>query len=106
MALKEFRSICLPYCLQKQDDGSYITLNREYKPLGFNSEDWVDYSKYPIATKYKGLTKQKISKISFNGNKDEKIIFLYNDACIPTKKTKAMKSYLERLAILAKLKRA
>jgi hypothetical protein len=44
----EFRRICLPYVLQEQKDGSYIALNRNYKPIGFRIEKWVDYAAYPM----------------------------------------------------------
>lgn len=106
MPLNDFRSICLPYCLQKQKDGKYIALNREYEPLGFNAKDRVDYGAYPIATKYMGLTAAKIAKISYKGDSDPDAIYLYNDGCVPTAGAEHMKKYLERLAILSKLKRA
>ena len=56
MPLGDFRSVYFPYCIKKQDDGSYIVLNREYKPLGFNSREHFNYEDYPISSKIKGLT--------------------------------------------------
>jgi hypothetical protein len=41
MPLGDFRSIYLPYCLDKQADGSWLVLNREYKPVGFNTKSHV-----------------------------------------------------------------
>jgi hypothetical protein len=103
MSLKDFRSVHLPYCLTRQSDGRYVVLNREYKPLGFQTEEFVKYEDYPIAVKIKGLTPLKASKLSCKGSSDIDNIFLYNDGCIPTRSPAFMKTYLDRLAILAKL---
>lgn len=104
MPLNDFRSVHLPYCLMRQDDGSYVVLNREYKPIGFKTENWVDYEKYPIAVKIKGLTARTAAKISYKGSTDLDAIYLYNDGCIPTRSAKNMREYLNRLDILAKLR--
>lgn len=37
----------LPYCIQKTHDGKWLVLNRNYKPLGVVSKDWVDYDNHP-----------------------------------------------------------
>lgn len=103
MPLKDFRSVHLPYLLQRQPDGRYVVLNREYKPLGFQTKEHYNYDDYPIAVKIKGLTTLRISKISFDGSTDAESIYLYNDGCIPTDSAAAMNAYLARLAILAKL---
>jgi hypothetical protein len=103
MPLKDFRSVHLPYCLTRQKDGRYVVLNREYKPLGFQTKDFVKYEEYPVAVKIKGLTPVRAAKISYKGSLDLDNIFLYNDGCIPTRSTAFMKAYLDRLAILAKL---
>ena len=42
MENSEFRLVYLPYCLQLQDDGSYLVLNRRYKPVGITRTDWID----------------------------------------------------------------
>lgn len=43
------RRLCILYCLQKIEDGIWIPLSREYKPLGLNTRrDWVDYKSYPF----------------------------------------------------------
>jgi len=104
MGLGDFRSVYLPYCIQKQADGSFIVLNREYKPLGFNSIEHFDYKDYPISSKIKGLTAKTIKKLSWNGRMQDNSIFLYNDSSIPTRSKKNMKKYLEKLEILAKYK--
>lgn len=104
MPLRDFRSVHLPYCLKRQDDGKYIVLNREYNPLGFVVKQDYHCDDYPIAVKIKGLTALKASKISHNGSDDLDEIFLYNDACLPDASDENMQAYFERLAILAKLK--
>jgi hypothetical protein len=104
MALGDFRSVYLPYCLKKQKDGSFIVLNREYKPLGFNSRENFIYEDYPISSKIKGITAKTIENIAYDGKIKDGFIFLYNDGCIPTKSKLNMTKYLERLEILAKYK--
>jgi len=104
MPLHDFRSVHLPYCLTKQADGKYVVLNREYKPIGFKTKDWIDYEKYPVAVKIKGLTAKVAAKISYKGSVDLENIYLYNDGCIPTKSAKNMQAYLNRLEVLAKLR--
>jgi hypothetical protein len=99
----EFRKLFFPYCLIKQEDGSYLVLNRNYKPVGFNTSIWVNYEDYPIKIKFKRLTSLTASKISYNNNPDIDKIFLYNDGCVPTASAKNMNAYLNRLKILASL---
>lgn len=87
------------------EDGSYVVLNREYKPLGFNSQQHFNYEEYPISAKIKGLTSKSIKKLAWNeAITDEGYIFLYNDKLIPTRSKLNMKMYLEKLEILASYK--
>lgn len=44
----DFSAVFLPYCLQKQSDGQYVVLNRQYKKLGFKTLEHIDYEEYPI----------------------------------------------------------
>lgn len=104
MALNDFRAIYLPYCLKKQEDGKYVVLNREYKPLGFNSYEQFDYSNYPIASNLKGITEKKAIELSWNDSPDKENIFLYNDGTNPIKSKSNMTEYLKKLESLAKLK--
>lgn len=98
------RAIFLPYCIQRQPDGRYVVLNRNYKPLGFRTADFLEYEQYPIAVKFKGLTPKKAASLSARGSENLEAITLYNDSCIPTASAANMKAYLSRLEILAKLK--
>ncbi len=104
MPLGDFRSVFLPYCLQRQPDGRYAVLNREYKPLGFWTGAWIVYEKHPTLVKLPGLNAKLAKKVSWNGSADTKTIYLYNDGCIPTESASAMEAYLKRLASLMKLK--
>ena len=104
MALYDFRSIYLPYCLKRLKDGKYIVLNREYKPLGFNTLTHVEYEDYPISAKIKGITKKMTAEISIDKSSNLDQIYLYNDATNPSSNSKNMKEYLKKLEKLAKLK--
>jgi hypothetical protein len=103
MALGDFRAVFLPYCLQKQEDGRYAVLNREYKPVGFFTRDWVKYEEHPVLVKLKGLTKAKAAKLSDKAETDLDSIFLYNDATNPVRSKANMRAYLAKLEILAGL---
>lgn len=100
----DFRAIYFPYCLQKQKDGSWVILNREYKPVGFNTSEFITYEEFPVAVKLEGLTPKKANKLAYSGEMEGDRIYLYNDGCVPTRSKKNMDAYLEKLAILAKLR--
>ena len=53
MALQDFRAIYFPYCLRRQESGTYLVLNREYMPLSFNKKDQFIPDDYPIATRFR-----------------------------------------------------
>lgn len=104
MSLHDFRSIYFPYCLKKQDDGSWVVLNREYKPVGFNTNDFIEYKNYPVATKFKGLGPATLNKLAYSGNAEgHDDVFLYNDGCVPTDSAENMEAYMKKLQLLAKL---
>ena len=60
---KNIRCIHFPYCILKQENGNYAILNRLYKPLGFISHNWVEYSDYPIEFKFARLTSRTAEKL-------------------------------------------
>ena len=43
MSFDNVIAVYMPYCLQRQEDERYAILNREYKPLGFITKDWIKY---------------------------------------------------------------
>ncbi|MCF4981339.1 hypothetical protein GIW56_18330 [Pseudomonas gessardii] len=104
MLKEELRHTHFPYCIAKQEDGTYVVTNRNYKPIGFLTGDWVDYSDSPIGVKIKGLTAKVAAKLDHQGREDLDNIYLYGDGCTPTSDKKSMDAYLSRLAILMKLK--
>lgn len=104
MPLGDVRSVHLPYCIQRQDDGTYVILNREYKPLGFKTNEYIKYSDYPVRVRLRGLRAATAAKLSCKGSTDLKCIYLYDDGSNPARGPKHMAAYLQRLAHLAKLK--
>lgn len=102
--MNELRRFLLPYCLIRQPDGRYVCVNRDYKPLGFNTRDWVTYGNLPIAFTLPTLTAANAARISYKGSDDLDRIYLYNDGSVPTETPANMAAYLERLAILMRLK--
>lgn len=103
MGTLEFRWIFMPYCIQRLKDGRYIVLNRDYKPLGIQTREWVDYETQPSAAKIE-ISKETAQRLSWEGKDNLDTIFLYNDGCVPTGTPTSMQAYLARLAILSTLK--
>lgn len=105
MALLDFRAVCMPYCIKKVSPNTYIVLNREYQPIGFNTyNNKID--KLPVYMKTKSLTKNKIDKIlsiSKGACLQEDSLFLYNDETNPLRKNNRH-AYFEILDILMELK--
>lgn len=98
----DLRCLFLPYCLEKQPNGSYVALNRNYKPVGFTTREYATYADYPVSISLH-ITKTTAKKLSHNGDDNVDRIFLYNDGCVPTHTTANMSVYLERLAIFASI---
>lgn len=63
MAGKSIRAIYFPYCIQKQANGNWLVLNRNYKSIGFNSE----MLNVPAEINAARLTQSILKKLSFNG---------------------------------------
>jgi hypothetical protein len=103
MALNDFRSAYMPYCLKKQSDDSYVVLNREYKPLGFITSEWINYEDYPVCVKIKGIGSEMAKELSCHGSEDISEIFLYHDGCNPVNSEKYMAIFLKKCGLLAKL---
>lgn len=100
MLSEELRHTHFPYCLDRQEDGRYVVLNRNYKPLGFMVGEWVEYSDFPVGVRLKGLGPKTAAKLSWEGKEELGRIYLYNDGCIPTHGPGHMQAYLQRLAVL------
>lgn len=98
-----FSDLALPYCLMRQPDGRYVAVNRQYKPLGFMTKEWVDYQRFPIAFHLDPLTPTLAMKLSYRGGADLDRIYLYGSSCPPTYSEADLRGYLGRLAILLSL---
>jgi len=101
----DFFRVAFPYCLQRQPDGSYVCLNRKYKPIGFTTSttEWVKYEDYPVALRLVGLTPAVIRSLSSMGSDEEDMIHLYTDATDPSIGDREMAQYMVRLRRLAEL---
>lgn len=92
----------MPYCLERLQDGSYLFLNRRYKPLGVSSKEFLEYELQPGLFKFKrALSAKQIAALSFKGDTDGSRIYLYNDGCIPTDSDANWTAYSDRLQRLA-----
>jgi hypothetical protein len=101
-ATADFRHAFLVYCLDQLPDGSYVALNRRYKPLGFVSTEWVDYEAHPVRFKFKrALSERQVVALSCKGDASAHRIYLYNDGCVPTASDAHWRAYSERLQRLA-----
>lgn len=100
--LSSVRALCLPYCLEMQTCGRYAVVNRNYKPLGFSSGEFVHYGEYPVLLNIR-ITQRTACKLSANECCDPRRIYLYDDSCIPTANSKTWLKYQARLLHLAKL---
>ena len=97
----EFRLMFLIYCLDQQPDGSYVALNRRYKPVGMLSTEWVKYEEFAVRFKFKrALSAKQIAALSYKGDTAPERIYLYNDGCVPTDSARDWAAYSERLGRL------
>lgn len=101
-AESEFRQLFLIYCLDRLEDGSYVALNRRYKPVGFSTTDWVTYEDFPVRFKFKrALSERQIASLSHKGDTSAQRIYLYGDACKPTDSDANWEAYSARLKRLS-----
>jgi hypothetical protein len=104
MAIESTRAVYFPYCLQRQKDGSWVFLNRNYKPIGFNTDDYITYENQPVSMRLEGLGPAMVKKLSVSGCVDYERIYLYKDGSSPATSKAAMTDYLEKLGLLMSLK--
>ncbi|WP_445496771.1 hypothetical protein [Pseudomonas sp. 8(2025)] len=104
MLKEELRHTHFPYCIQRQEDGTYVFTNRNYKPIGFMTGGWVNYDDSPIGVKISELTPTLAARLDHKGRDNLDRIYLYGDSCVPTADQKYMDAYLGRLGILMKLR--
>ncbi|MEL6384212.1 MAG: hypothetical protein AAFQ89_17510 [Cyanobacteria bacterium J06626_18] len=89
-----------PYCIHRIEDGRYVILNRNYKPLGMTREDsvdWVDYAPHAIELR---LTPKRIEQLDAQGNGSESRVYLYYSIHTVTQADE-WAAYCKRLKVLA-----
>lgn len=98
----------LPYCLQQTKDGKWLVLNRNYKPLGTVSKEFVDYDSHPDRLAIHPRTIGAIRRLACNeieGTPDDPgILFFYDDGSMPTESARNWASYSTILSLLANAK--
>ena len=97
-----YRATHLIYCLELLECGRYVALNRNYKPIGFLTDDRVNYGEYPVLLDVR-VTPRAAARISWKGDSNTARIYLYNDGCIPVPGKESWSHYCERLGVLAKV---
>lgn len=105
--IKTTRALYFPYALQQLDDKSWVILDRNYKPMGFGINEFVNYEEYiKPEFRIKSITAAQASRLSCESDPHhEGLIYLYTDSCTPTSGEKRhMEEYLKRLVTLMKLK--
>jgi hypothetical protein len=100
MLKDELRQTHFPYCLDRLKDGSYVLLNRNYKPIGFMVGEWVTYEDHPVGVRIKGITPKVAAELDIRGRDNLERIYLYNDGSNPSLSPEHMRAYLDRLAKL------
>lgn len=94
-----------PYCLQKTRDGKWLVLNRNYKPLGTTSKEWVDYDNHPDRIAISARTIGALRKNSVHDIPDRPddpgLFYFYNDASMPTESAADWSRYAKILQLLA-----
>lgn len=91
----------LPYCLERLSDGSYLPLNRSYKPVGLVTAERVDYEMAPMRGRLK-LSPAQLAQIDHSGSPDAQgTAFLYDDGSFPSRSPEDWKAYVARLTVLA-----
>ena len=103
--MESFRRIFFPYCLQRRDDGLWVVLNRNYKPVGSTTRDYVSYDDIPQTECIERITKEQMAKLSHTGRcgADQRSIYLYDDSYY-WNIGETLNLYYEKLTLLANMK--
>lgn len=101
----EFGRVFLIYCLDPLDDGSWIALNRKYKPVGVSNPERVEYDKSAGGRfKFKSTIRdEQIAAIACKRDARTERIYLYDYGSLPTSSAEHWRAYSERLRLLAGL---
>jgi hypothetical protein len=94
-----------PYCIQRLTDGTWLPLNRRYKPLGLcQLSAWVDYDKFGGFTvnMTEALASEMIAdsdSIWRNDAGEITRVYFYGDGTNPDISGAHFKSYMKRLEV-------
>lgn len=97
----------LPYALEPNPDGSWVVLNRRYKPCGVTASGWVEYDDPRHSVRLPGLTRKRAAALDIDGGRDgdwPRRFWLFNDETAPWRSDAAMAAYLARLTALMRLR--
>ena len=98
--MEDFRRTMMPYGMSKNESGSWTFFNRNYKPVGVVSSEWAEWEDPRHVLRFKRIDRRTLKNLDIDGLGAGERIFFYNDATVPTSSTKAMRAYLDKLAIL------
>ena len=90
-----------PYCISQTKNG-YALVNRDYKPLGFLTQQWVNYDEFPVEFDFKSIPEATLKKLSWEGS-SEFPVYLYNDGCAPWLSKAHEKAYLAKLSLIGNI---
>jgi len=86
--------------MEMDDDGLWVFFNRSYKPVGMNTDKWIDFKDHLVKFKLKGLGPSTRAKLDVHGKGTDHRIYFYDDETQPTDSAANMKAYLKRLEII------
>ena len=90
-----------PYCLKRMDDGSWVVLNRNFKPIGITTTDRVDYTAVPVSFRSKRLTPRVLRMLSHELNpKSLNHVYMYDKNAPPERDPIRLHLYMQKLQIL------
>ncbi len=98
------RKHMFPYGMRKNPDGTWILINRQYKPVGLITKEHIDYEDIKYTFKIKNFSLKNKNALSCTKDREENVIYFYNDGCIPESSAENMASYLNKIEILFKLR--
>ena len=118
--LNNYFNINLPYGISKNDKDEWMSFNRTFLPIGFNSNDLnfspgENYLKDVIYTKYIGLTEEVLKELAYNEYSIQRdntgliveILFYNDDPDIMNRidRTEFFNKYFEKINKLSNLKK-
>lgn len=88
---------CLPYAVADLGNNTYILLNRNYKPVGFDGADRVAY----LTPEFTYALFAGPVDLVFTDVNGQRFAWLYNDETAPNKGETALLNYTKRLESFA-----